>query len=284
MKKIKYDVNETYFEKIDTDEKAYWLGFLYADGHNSEYPNWRITLKLQNRDMEHVKKFNSVLYPTNDKKITIRKSDGSVESIIHSKKICEDLSKLNVVNKKSLTIKFPDSTMVPDNLLVYFIQGLFDGDGSVSLTAKTKTPCACLDFSGSLNLIKQLKIVLKEKTGIEFGYKERKYVNTIAVIYIKGNDKVLKFLNWLYFDSKFALPRKYQKYQYIKQIKQNVIDNKFYKYRGVYVKRNKPHASIQYNNKTYYLGVFDTEKNAAIAYNKKALELMGEKAILNIID
>ena len=28
----KYVYNKDYFEKINTSEKAYWLGFLYADG------------------------------------------------------------------------------------------------------------------------------------------------------------------------------------------------------------------------------------------------------------
>ena len=35
MKRI-YKVNENYFEKIDTPEKAYILGFFYADGYNNE--------------------------------------------------------------------------------------------------------------------------------------------------------------------------------------------------------------------------------------------------------
>ena len=30
--RIKYKRNENYFSYIDTPEKAYWLGFIYADG------------------------------------------------------------------------------------------------------------------------------------------------------------------------------------------------------------------------------------------------------------
>jgi hypothetical protein len=160
--KVKYSVNKTYFEKIDTAEKAYWLGFLYADGHNTEAPYWRISLILKKQDTQHVKKFHDILYPTGDKKITFRKSDGAATSVIHSKKICEDLIKLNVVNRKSLIIKFPNSNIVPDEYIIYFIQGLFDGDGSVSTTKKTKTPCACLDFTGSVPLITKLQNVIKK--------------------------------------------------------------------------------------------------------------------------
>ena len=31
----KYTIDDTVFEEIDTPEKAYWLGFLFADGYNS---------------------------------------------------------------------------------------------------------------------------------------------------------------------------------------------------------------------------------------------------------
>ena len=42
---FKYDRNSNVFEKIDTEEKAYWLGFLYADGYINEEHNF-ITLVL----------------------------------------------------------------------------------------------------------------------------------------------------------------------------------------------------------------------------------------------
>jgi hypothetical protein len=282
MMNVKYNVNDTYFEKIDTAEKAYWLGFLYADGHNTESPHWRVSFILKKQDALHVEKFNKIFYPTGDKKITFRKADGAASSVIHSKKICEDLIRLNVVNRKSLIIKFPNLNIVPKEFILYFIQGLFDGDGSVSIFTKTKPACACLDFSGSIPLIKKLKDIIKEITNIDFGYKERKFVNTIAVTYIKGNDKVLKFLNWLYSDPQFVLPRKYNKYQEIKKIKEIIISNKSSKYRGVYYRRNAPHASIEKNNKRYYLGRFLTERDAAEAYNAKAIELFGPNTKLNI--
>ena len=280
MKRLKYDVNEDYFEKIDCPEKAYWLGFLYADGHNTDGPLWRVTLVLQKRDTEHVRRFNTLLYPCGDKKITFRK-DGAAIATIYSKKLCLDLAKLNVVNRKSLTITFPETSMVANDLLVYFIQGLFDGDGSVSITTKTKTPCACLDFSGSILLIRKLNKILKYLTGIKFGYKERTYTNTIAVSYIKGNDVVLKFMDWLYADPTLVLPRKYQKYLDIKTIKQNTIDKKSSKYRGVYMKRGYPHAQIQIGKTVFRLGRFRTELDAAVAYNMKAIELFRKHAKLN---
>lgn len=277
----KYIVNDKIFEKINTKEKSYWLGFLYADGHNTEGKLWRVMLNLQNRDVDQVMKFRNFIYPNKDKPLYFTKNGKVVSLSVTNKNISQNLTKLGMVNRKSLTIDFPTNSIVPKHLILYFIQGIFDGDGSVSLTKTTKTPCACLDFCGSLKLIKKLKDVIKEETGINFGFKKRKYTNFIGVTYIKGNDKVLKFLNWLYKDSRFILKRKYQKYLDIKQIKNKIIENKSSKYRGVYVKRGHPYAQIQSGKNVYRLGRFKTEIEAAKAYNIKAIELFGRNTKLN---
>lgn len=57
------------------------------------------------------------------------------------------------------------------------------------------------------------------------------------------------------------------------------------KYKGVtwHKALKKWMAQIGYNSKHYYIGIYKNEKEAAIAYNKKAKELFGEFAKLNII-
>lgn len=58
------------------------------------------------------------------------------------------------------------------------------------------------------------------------------------------------------------------------------------KYVGVHFnkRRNKWIAGIRCDGKTVYIGQFDNEKEAAFAYNQKAIELYGENAKLNIIE
>jgi hypothetical protein len=57
------------------------------------------------------------------------------------------------------------------------------------------------------------------------------------------------------------------------------------KYHGISYKqdRKKWNAAITHNGKREHLGSFDTPKQAAIAYNKRAVELMGDNAKLNYI-
>lgn len=62
----KYKVNHNYFEKIDTEEKAYWLGFLYADGYVRIHKqrSGQLKLKLKKMDIEHIEKFKNTIEST----------------------------------------------------------------------------------------------------------------------------------------------------------------------------------------------------------------------------
>ena len=63
-----FSLDENYFEEITNENKAYWLGFIYADGSvrlRDRYPNkkWKpsiiyeFKIKLGIKDKEHLEKF-----------------------------------------------------------------------------------------------------------------------------------------------------------------------------------------------------------------------------------
>lgn len=84
----KYQVNENYFEKIDSEEKAYWLGFLYADGNVRMHKNKSgiLKLKLKQSDKKHIEKFSKCLnsnYPIKSG-IEIIKNKGKEYKCYHS--------------------------------------------------------------------------------------------------------------------------------------------------------------------------------------------------------
>ena len=114
------------FETIDTEEKAYWLGFLYADGSVSSTDN-RIELGLAEKDLRHIEKFRDFIGIQN--KISYRASTKSYRYAFRSISCKADLIKQGCVPKKSLILNFPTEYQVPKNFVKDFIRGYFDGDG-----------------------------------------------------------------------------------------------------------------------------------------------------------
>ena len=111
----KYKVNENYFENINSHEKAYILGFIYADGYNGED-----TLELaQNVEREDILIHIKTALETDQEIKYYVPNKGTLN--IYSKKICSD--------NKSLVLQFP--TFLPEELMCSFILGYFDGDGCV---------------------------------------------------------------------------------------------------------------------------------------------------------
>lgn len=130
----RYPVNEDFFDDIDTEEKAYWLGFLVADGHVDDDDT--LFLKLQARDRTHVEKLRNALSPERP----IYDYDGYgdkgtpyVHLEIRSKPLCEALAEHGVVPRKAHTVTPPD---LPEELMRHFWRGVVDGDGSLSQYTK----------------------------------------------------------------------------------------------------------------------------------------------------
>ena len=124
--------NIDFFEKIDSQEKAYWLGFLYADGAIGSTNNG-IEVSLKSSDYDHLLKLKESL---GFKEKNIYKDEIRCRLTFTNKKTKEDLIKLGCFPKKSLSLKFPSKDQVPDEYLYDFIRGYVDGDGSVMINTK----------------------------------------------------------------------------------------------------------------------------------------------------
>ena len=124
-------IDHNYFEVIDTEEKAYWLGFLYADGYVNE-KIYQIEVSLKGSDKEHLEKLKKCI--KSKSKITDRIVDGHDVSRIHlySKKLTKDLIDKGCFQKKSLTLTPPTNKIIPKELEKHFIRGYIDGDGCFS--------------------------------------------------------------------------------------------------------------------------------------------------------
>lgn len=136
-------LNESYFDEIDTPNKAYILGFLYADGYNNRINN-SIVLSLSKEDREILEKIskevgsNKPLFESD----YVNKNDGTERHMLiltmASKHMCEALEKWGLTQNKTFTITFPD--FLREDLIPHFVRGYFDGDGcACSITDKGRS-------------------------------------------------------------------------------------------------------------------------------------------------
>lgn len=214
----KHFVNKDYFEKIDTEWKAYWLGFLYADGCN-DFSNCCVRLKLQKSDIDLLQKFKKSLQSTapiktfwaKERVIQNRRIDPkeNCEIIICCKKMCEDLIKHGCVPNKTYSLQFPSFDVVPENLFRHFIRGFLDGDGWTCCNLEKKM--VSIGFVGINSFITPLCDYLVKTLGIE-NIKVKPQPDTVAVeISWGGLYDCEKIYNFLYNDANIFLRRKLDK-------------------------------------------------------------------------
>lgn len=132
----KYLCNFNFFETIDTEAKAYWLGFFAADGCVRN--KGTIVLALAAKDLVHLERFKKDLEATyRIYKYSARaRKDGSVvhpvvNLTISSQKMVRDLEDKGIGRRKTFTLDFPSKNQVPDHLMRHYLRGYFDGDGCI---------------------------------------------------------------------------------------------------------------------------------------------------------
>lgn len=198
------ELKENYFEVIDTPNKAYILGFIFADGN--VYKN-QLSIEIHVRDIELLYFIKRELNTIN--KISYRKRENTelVCLRVVSEKICSDLGKYGVVpNKTYLTKHLPN---IEEELLPHFLRGLVDGDGWISKTPQgyykigfvTHFESVAQDFKSYcetlINKTSQSKITKKNKSGNCF------------VCQFQDKDTTKRLATALYKDAACCLTRKY---------------------------------------------------------------------------
>lgn len=219
-----YKFNENYFDNVDIPNKAYILGFLYADGCNHSDRNC-ITLSLQDVDKEILEKMNKEL--ENEKPLYFyenskynNKWHDTYTICLFSEHMSNVLSNKGCTPRKSLTLKFPD--WLQQELIRHFVRGYFDGDGCVYYDEKRHRCQASIVSSkffcdGLSGLMRELGL----KHSIEHANHNNENTRTICVC---GNKSCLDFLSWIYDDADLYLERKYQKYKNFKEWYLNKIN------------------------------------------------------------
>lgn len=214
-------LNYNYFDKIDTENKAYWLGFLFADGNittpyrinkDGSIKNgiYRIEISLKAEDKEHLNKFRIELgieKPLNISNTNFNSSD-RCRLYFNNKHMWEVLNSYGCTPKKSKTLKFPPISIFEDKSLIrHFIRGYYDGDGCLSW-CDTNHKRAHVGVLGTFEFLTELQHWLP----LEFeNVILKKPEETVSTLYFTGKTGFF-VTNYLYKNCSVCLERKYERY------------------------------------------------------------------------
>ena len=212
-------MNYNYFDKIDTEEKSYWLGFLFADGNVSrdsyirkngtiKNGNYKIEISLKSEDIEHLEKFSKAIdynKPIKVSKASFRKE--RCRLFFNNKHMWTVLNSYGCVPNKSLKLTFPNINIFNNKWLIYsFIRGYVDGDGCIGNCNKDNTRMQ-IRILGT----EQFLTELQNQIPLESDNKLHKNTNIFELCF---NDKRGAYVtSILYKGASIFLDRKYKKYR-----------------------------------------------------------------------
>ena len=216
-KTSKYKYQQDIFENIDTAEKAYWLGFLAADGCNYQREhNASIVLNVHQKDMEHLNKFKQFCDTDVEIKSYIGYEGFSNQTpmckiTLNSKKISNDLIDKGIIPNKSLILQPP---YISEQFYKPFILGYFDGDGSISKTSQYN------NYNISIQGTQEMLIWICQVLNWDAKLEKRDINSNNNSYYIRsgGTNKPYQILNQLYNSCDIHLDRKFNIYKTLETV------------------------------------------------------------------
>lgn len=222
----KYKLDDFFFKEIDSERKAYWLGFLYADGYNHTKKHV-VKISLQERDgyiLEELRKDLKYNKNLSFYKKKTQNSQNQIALVITDKRTSLFLEKLGMVQNKSHILKFPK--FLEEELIIHFIRGVFDGDGFISDFKKEVRNDSCVfSITGAYDICYNIGEYFKRTIGTSYSVKPSR--NSFA-LYIGGRLQIAKIHKYLYLNSTIFLKRKkerfekWETYKRIPTIKNNI--------------------------------------------------------------
>ena len=203
-----YNINEEFFDVIDTQEKAYVLGMLYADGNNYTKTN-KVRIGLQARDVHILEDILRVMdsnIPLSFYKSKYENCQDIYVLTISNKHISETLNNLGMVPNKSLILEFPE--WLDENLYPHFIRGYFDGDGWV---AKPKGYYGTSIVS-TKNFCERVQEILTDIGVVSKIYNTYNEETSTRELKIGKKESSKIFLDYIYKDATIYLNRKHDIY------------------------------------------------------------------------
>lgn len=222
----KYSLNENFFNSW-SNEMAYFLGFIAADGCLYKYKNandkYMLQIGLNSKD-EHIL-LSMMLHINSNRPLVHKKAkidkqgyNKGAQSILclNSTQIAHDLMNLGIYPRKSWTMEFPKN--YPEEFMSHYLRGFFDGDGSIYFIKhpSQKNKYLGVNFTGPEKYLRGLKNYLQPIVGKDYGYMRalKSKGGTYYQLVYSGGLTIKKILDYFYRDStvEIRLKRKYDIY------------------------------------------------------------------------
>ena len=207
------NLKEHFFQSINCEENAYFLGLLISDGNVFKDNSGRqasISITLDLKDEYMLQKFKEVLCANTS---IGQDGRGCGQIAVRSNIMAEDLSKYGVVPRKSLYTYLPK---ISDQYMSHLLRGIFDGDGSIMAKPSPKEDghnrfLHAISFCGTHRLMEDISNYLYENFSLKqkpsvYDYKDRQ----LSELKIQNIDDMYLFCNYMYKDASIFLDRKYQ--------------------------------------------------------------------------
>jgi hypothetical protein len=211
---IKYPIDDTFFEKIDTPNKAYILGLLFSDGHMYERRK-QIRLKMADKEL-----LESVLSAMKyDRPLLCEKGYGNHQDawslIICNPKMYEDLINIGLLPRKTYESTFPVD-FISDENMSHFIRGFFDGDGSIgSYKHIGGYLYYCASITKSKSILNPMVQFLYSKGIVLNANNDKRKDSRIGTCRVRSIDGLIKLYDFMYsgVEDSICLQRKYSKFK-----------------------------------------------------------------------
>ena len=204
----RYQADYDFFEVIDTEEKAYWLGFIAADGCVKGLRSMKIG--ISSIDIEVLEKFKESLNATYPIKYETKwKENDHVNITLTNQKLYDDLISKGIVPNKTHILQFPSEDIVPKDLLNHYVRGYFDGDGCVTGSIQPN-----VNFTGNKDFLLPLQSVLIQEANVRLtkpSTRRPESPNIITIMW-SGRGNARKLYDYMYKDATIFLNRKHEKF------------------------------------------------------------------------
>ena len=216
--------NINLFENINSEESAYWLGFIYADGYiikneeDKKHHNYELGIELQESDITHLEKFNKIF--NNYYKITTRARKMDSLDILNGNEVSNRLNKtclIRIYNKKIV-----NDLINNNDMFIHFLRGYIDGDGSYVVDSKNRY---IISIQGNN---KECFEFISNKLLTDFNISS--YISKDRECWklnIRKKSDVLKLIDLMFNNANIYLDRKYDKVKDMKKavFNRNIKDN-----------------------------------------------------------